>query len=116
MKLNHTATALVEVKLDARTEVDHRIRRLVEAPMLRVVLKQYGYRVEHADVDGRLYATGLACREEGCGATWSDLGAHPSMRYDSTGAGYPGSPEFVVCTVCNGSRETAAQIFPRLCP
>jgi hypothetical protein len=114
VKLTHTATALVEVELDARTKVDHRTRRLVEAPMLRTLLKHYKYPVRHGD-NGLLYAEGLACREEDCGATWHDLEAHPSMRFDTRSATYPGNPEFVVCTVCNGSRETAATLFPRLC-
>jgi hypothetical protein len=114
MKLTHTATALVEVELDARTKVDHRTRRLNETPMLRTLLKHYGYSVRHAD-NGLLYAEGLACREADCGATWHDLEAHPSMRFDTRSATYPGNPEFVVCTVCNGSRETAAMLFPRLC-
>jgi hypothetical protein len=101
VKLTHTATALVEAKLDRRTETDHRIRLLTSTtPMLRVVLKHFGFSVGHAD-DGKLYAWDYACGEESCGATWNDRENHPAMYYDSRGASYPdGSPEFVVCTVC----------------
>jgi len=115
MKLTHAAPALVTVKLDARTAADHRMRRLDTAPMLRKVLASFGGRVEHADADGKLYAKGLACGHTDCGTDWNDLGAHPAMHYDSRGANYPGSPEYVHCTVCGYSRETASRLFERLC-
>jgi hypothetical protein len=115
MKLTQTAPGLVTVKLDARTKVDHRMHRLDTTPMLRKVLTRYGHPVKHAD-DGKLYAWDYACGEESCGATWNDRENHPAMYYDSRGASYPdGSPEFVVCTVCGFSRETASAAFERLC-
>jgi hypothetical protein len=114
MKLTHSAPALVEAKHDRRTETDHRRRLLDTAPMLRVVSKHFGFRVEHAD-DGLLYVKGLSCANPDCGADWHDRAAHPSMYYDSRAANYPGSPEFVVCTVCGFSRETASTLFGRLC-
>jgi hypothetical protein len=115
VKLTHTATALVEAKLDRRTETDHRIRLLTSTtPMLRVVLKRFGFSVTHAD-DGKLYATDLVCGNTDCGAVWHDRENHPAMYYDSRGANYPGNPEHIVCTVCGYSRETASTLFKRLC-
>jgi hypothetical protein len=115
MKLILLALGLVFVDLDARTKVDRRTGRLNTTPMLRAVLKRYGYPVEHAD-NGLLYVKGLACGEEACGATWSDRGNHPAMRYDSRSANYPnGSPEYVYCTVCDLGRKTASGVFEQLC-
>jgi hypothetical protein len=115
MKTILLALALVLAKLDRRTETDHRRRLLDTAPMLRVVSKHFGFPVEHADVDGKLYVTGLACAAPDCGATWHDRESHPAMRYDCRGANYPGNPEFTFCTVCGFSRETASTLFERLC-
>jgi hypothetical protein len=116
MKLSHAAKALVAVTLDARTKVDHRMHRLDTTPMLKTVLGRYGYKVEHADANGLLYAVDLPCASKECGATWNDREDHPSMRFDTRSANYPGSPEFVTCSVCGAPRETASAIFERLCP
>jgi hypothetical protein len=115
MKLTHAATALVEVKLDRRTETDHRIRLLTSTtPMLRTVLSHFGYPVRHAD-NGKLYAKNLVCGNTDCATDWHDREDHSSMYYDSRSANYPGSPEFVACTVCGYSREAASALFSRLC-
>jgi hypothetical protein len=116
MKLSHAAKALVTVTLDARTKVDHRMRRLDTTPMLKTVLGRYGFKAEHADANGLLYAVNLPCASKECAATWHDREGHPSMRFDTRSAVYPsGSPEFVVCSICGAPRETASAIFERLC-
>jgi hypothetical protein len=112
-----TGQPVVTVTLDARTAVDHRMKRLDLSETLRDVLRDHNCPIErHAD--GLRYVKNLACGQESCGATWDDRGNHPAMRYvtPSSEVIYPRNPRFVRCVVCGGPPELSSDVFPRVVP
>jgi hypothetical protein len=106
---------VVEVTLDARTAVDHRMKLLDLGPTLIDVLQDHNCPIER-HTDGRRYVRNLACGHEACGATWNDLGNHPAVTYvvPSGDTSYPRNPRYLRCSVCGGPPEKSSEVFPRL--
>jgi hypothetical protein len=106
---------VVEVTLDARTAVDHRMKRLDLEDTLRKVLQDNGFPIER-HTDGLRYVRNLACGADSCGETWNTLKNHPAVAYvsPSSEVTYPRNPRHLRCTVCGGPPELSSGVFPRL--
>jgi hypothetical protein len=112
-----TGQPVVEVTLAAKTEVDLRITKLDNGPMIRPMLKDTDHPIE-LHTDGLRYVKGIECPNEGCGSDWNVLDDHPSMRFISPGgeAQYPQNPRYLQCSVCVGPIVRASGLFRILFP
>jgi hypothetical protein len=110
-----TGQPVVTATLDARTAVDHRMKRLDLEDTLRKVLADNGLPIER-HTDGRRYVRGLSCGHEACGETWNTLENHPAVAYvtPSSEVTYPRNPRYLRCGVCGGPSELSSGVFPRL--